>query len=383
MYRLVFFAAGALAVAGCSGDDGLARMDGGGLDSGRCTEFSDMCGSRCVDLGSDPMNCGLCGNACPAGGFCSMGECTRTCSPPLTACDASCVDIATDRAHCGGCGAPCGDDEECRGGACGCPDGYSNCDGVCVDIDQDEGNCGVCGRVCATDQVCNAGSCSCSAGARESACDDGTDDDCDGMIDCADEDCVGATRPCTGMCGAGVETCEGGDVWGMCVGGSGEAEICGDGIDQDCDGFDVRMPDGFEPNDTCADCFQLMPMGSGDPVDPNVFLNARFDSVDDDIDCYKLIASDEGGIAREFIRVDLTEIPSGHDYDIYLYESLDDCNMRRNALASSTNVGNADDHIAWGERFATSDSGTYYIIVDRYRGYSCTDDYRLAVNGLN
>jgi hypothetical protein len=185
-----------------------------------------------------------------------------------------------------------------------------------------------------------------------------------------------------GICG-GIETCSEG-AWGACDAGDGE-EICGDGIDQDCDGSDPRMPDPWEPNDTCMTC-SLISMDT----DPNVFLRASFDSVSDNTDCYRFIASDDTNFGvREFINITLEDIPAGHDYDLYLYRNFDDC-VARNTLASSINTGNADDTISWGERFATGDSGTYYIRVTRYRGQICVPDcatdggcYRLTVNGLN
>jgi hypothetical protein len=145
---------------------------------------------------------------------------------------------------------------------------------------------------------------------------------------------------------------------------------------------DERLPDPWEPNDTCATC-SLISMDA----DPNVFLRASFDSVYDNTDCYRFIA-DDGCCAREYINITLDEIPSGHDYDVYLYRDVDACGARE-ALASSTNAGNADDTISWGENFAVDDGGTYYIRVTRFRGHMCVTDcnsdagcYRLTVNGL-
>ncbi len=200
------------------------------------------------------------------------------------------------------------------------------------------------------------------------------DDDCDGLIDCEDDDCMDATRPCMGACGPGVETCDGEGTWGVCEGGSGEMEICGDGIDQDCDGVDPDNPDEFEPNDDCDSCALISSM-----TDPVVTISARFDSVSDRVDCFRFLADDS--LAGENIEVDLTNIPSGHDYDVFLYRNYDDC-VDRNALVSGVNSLNEDEHLFWGERFALDDSGTYYIRVTRFRGHSCTDDYSLSVDGL-
>ena len=36
-----------------------------------------------------------------------------------------------------------------------------------------------------------------------------------------------------------------------------------------------------------------------------------------------------------------------------------------------------------GESFGTSDSGTYFIRVVRYSGWSCDEDYALVINGLD
>jgi len=271
---------------------------------------------------------------------------------------------------------PCSSDEVCRGGGCVCPEGFTECSGTCIDPFSDKQNCGVCGRRCASDELCSMGECACAMGSRETDCNDRLDNDCDGRVDCFDSDCYGETRSCMGSCGLGVETCEPGGLWGTCVGGSGDAEICGDGVDQDCDGMDLRNPDDWEPNDTCGECVLVW----GEP-DPNVFLTARFDSVLDRTDCYRFTANDSGSVVREWIDIRLENIPAGHDYDVYLYESLEKCDAR-DSLARGTNTSNADEHISWGERPFNDDGGTYYVRVVRFRGQSCTNDYRLTINGL-
>ncbi len=70
----------------------------------------------------------------------------------------------------------------------------------------------------------------------------GIDDDCDGLID-NDADCctIGQTRQCgpgtdDGECVFGNSACSGG-VWGTCTGAVyPRLEVCGDGLDNDCDG---------------------------------------------------------------------------------------------------------------------------------------------------
>jgi hypothetical protein len=76
---------------------------------------------------------------------------------------------------------------------------------------------------------CSGGTCGgCRGEATETACGDGADEDCDGMLDCADPDCDGV------VCGPGGVVCGG----GVCPCTSGfEERSCGDGIDDDCDGM--------------------------------------------------------------------------------------------------------------------------------------------------
>ncbi len=83
---------------------------------------------------------------------------------------------------------------------------------------------------CTHDQVPQAESC------------DGRDDDCDGAVDEGCSCTAGESRPCglefsTAPCMAGVQMCRA-DSWTGCEGAIGPApEMCGDGIDNDCDGL--------------------------------------------------------------------------------------------------------------------------------------------------
>ncbi len=84
-------------------------------------------------------------------------------------------------------------------------------------------------------------SCTMSRGPDSESCEGSTDEDCDGAVD---EGCTcteGASRACTGpsegACSAGTQTCRGG-AWTSCEGAVGPvAEVCSNGVDDDCDGI--------------------------------------------------------------------------------------------------------------------------------------------------
>ena len=126
--------------------------------------------------------------------------------------------------------------------------------------------------------------------AEPERCDDGLDNDLDGL---ADEGCactVGAMQSCTlgpaagrgvGVCRDGTQTCEANvefPAWGACVGSVvPTAEDCGNGLDDDCDG---------EVDDGCgagADCTVTEPgqeTSCDDGLDGDC--DGRVDAQDDD-----------------------------------------------------------------------------------------------------
>jgi len=104
---------------------------------------------------------------------------------------------------------------------------------------------------------------------------DGIDNDCDGEVD---ED---LTQSCSTICGTGIVTCQNGE-WLGCDAQQPAQEICGDGIDQDCDGSDLLCPadpldidndaDGYTENEgDCDDTNQNIYPGTteicGDGID--------------------------------------------------------------------------------------------------------------------
>lgn len=200
--------------------DGLVDCADSDCSDRSCGEATDLCcGTECVDTLSNFYHCGICGNDCDAGQVCNGGICMADCSPGLTDCGGSCVDTDTDVDHCSECFIPCPPRDNatrtCTDGVCGftCAMNY-------FDIDGDELNGCECHRTQSS----------------ESACGDLTDNDCDGVVDCADTDCDGLACSGTGrICSGGACICPGGEV---------NEETCNDSADNDCDGLaDCADPD--------------------------------------------------------------------------------------------------------------------------------------------
>jgi hypothetical protein len=194
----------------CNGiDDNCDGMVDNGITCGGCTPVAEICNN--IDDDCDGVidegivqACGIDTGACVAG--------TRTCS--------------------GGVLGPCVGEVGPVAETCNNID--DDCDGSI-----DEGITQACGTdtgACvAGTQTCSAGvfgACTGSVGPTAETCNN-IDDDCDGAID------ESLTQSCgtdEGACVAGTQTCVAG-AWGACTGGFGPvAEVCGDTIDNDCDG---------------------------------------------------------------------------------------------------------------------------------------------------
>lgn len=154
----------------------------------RCVQ----CGSRCVDVATDPENCGACGVRV-ADGTCVEGR--PGCSGGRQACGAQCVDLRTDPAHCGQCNAAIDPNEmTCVNGLPRCRfAGNSACGLQCVNLQRDLDHCGGCNQTCAYE------------------CDDGV---CGEWLDRP------TPTPCSVVCGTRTCLQAGGQYEGACANGS-------------------------------------------------------------------------------------------------------------------------------------------------------------------
>ncbi len=240
----------AIAGAGCTvrtvetTDSGTGmRVDGGRVDVDGGTPGEDArvscmpgeinCSGTCTRVVGDSMNCGSCGNACPAGVTCAIGRCD--CMAPMLACDGVCLDPRSDVTHCGDCDTTCEAGEMCTDGVC-----LLMCDApnvicstmaggevtrVCTDLQTDAMNCGRCGTVCGAGAECIAGRCQCGTGHLlcGGRCVDVRSDpmNCGSCGAACGEGGVCAGSRCT-SCGTGRTDCS-----GRCVDTMADAFHCG------------------------------------------------------------------------------------------------------------------------------------------------------------
>ncbi len=145
-----------------------------------------------------------------------------------------------------------------------CSDGLDNdCDGF---TDCQDFSCQTCAvPVCLADGGLNrgdAGFCVCrGAENTNTACGDGVDNDCDGFTDCGDFDCTmttgltvcardGGGRADTGACDA--------------TGSENTNAACSDGVDNDCDGFIDCGNSGTSPDFDCTRTAAVTVCGASD-----------------------------------------------------------------------------------------------------------------------
>ena len=220
---LVWIALVLLCVGGCTKPPGKSGSNDGGTKTPPAPCTQTKCGTACVNLQTDPSNCGACGQACPANNTCQAGvcapepgafgapctkngdcnsqlclqsgHCSKKCSgasdcpadpswtcAPLPGYPSMCQCTVTGPETCDGkdddCdglvddGATCPQDGNiCISGACQCPP-RNQCGGSCMDTSTNPYHCGSCSTQCQPGSVCINGKCSCPASAPDT-CPDG------------------------------------------------------------------------------------------------------------------------------------------------------------------------------------------------------------------
>lgn len=134
----------------------------------------------------------------------------------------------------------------------------------------------------------------------------------------------------------------------------GQATQPGSG-DGDQRGPPIVVNDKFEPNDSFEQASG--PVTSGQTLE-------GFIGSDDDVDTFFFETT-----TTSPINVQLTGIPSGVDYDLYVYQES-------NVVAQSENQNEADETV----EFRPATPGRYYVAVNSFRGSNPDEAYRLAVS---
>jgi Putative metal-binding motif len=304
---------------------GTTQCSGGAVvcnqDSPATLEFCDGLDNDCDGVADDGNPGG--GANCVTGqlGVCAAG--TTTCSNGSLSCSANAMasaeicdgldndcDGAVDEGDPGG-GNACNTGQlgQCAAGTTVCQsgglvcavntpataelcDGLDNdCDGVADDGNPEGGQscfAGGLGVCAAGTTICSGGALNCNPDYMPSAeiCD-GLDNDCDGAIDDGNP---GGGASCNtglqGVCAAGIMTCSGGTV-GCEQSVIASSEICGNGLDDNCDGVADENPDfdndGWGACD--ADCCNEVGFCSPTPalINPGAF-EVVGNGVDDDCD---------------------------------------------------------------------------------------------------
>ena len=206
-------------------------------DCGVCS----TCGNGVCDIGED---CNTCSSDCISGSgpSCGNGICEASAGEDCNSCPQDCNSKTKGNPkthYCCGEGGVCGS-SQCSSDPFSCTEGptasYCCGDAVCEGA-EDSASCEIdCPAPVCGDAVCDSSEdiCSCSVdcgtpSSSELSCNDGSDNDCDGAVDCSDSDCD-LDSSCSSSCTPTHDKEKG--------------PRCSDGIDNDCDG----VIDGADPD---------------------------------------------------------------------------------------------------------------------------------------
>jgi hypothetical protein len=263
-----------------------------------CDPTKNTCGVGCTDdTDCDPANDLFCDTAahtcvgcvtdmnCPAGSICIAKTCVPGCTDAqpcqlgFSCCSSVCFDLVNDPEHCGDCNNVCPEvthaATSCVNGACGtgaCDPGWANCDGDLANgCEHNELQDGPCACMPGTTQSCYFG---------------------------------GMGTQNVGPCKAGTQMCKpDGLSWGDCLGQVlPSSEICGNNIDENCDGMNDNAPDvdGDGWGRCQGDCCDSASDGCIDPklVNPGAY-DFGGNNFDDDCDGVKdnAVASCDANLA--------------------------------------------------------------------------------------
>jgi hypothetical protein len=247
----------------CSADD--PTCNGGGnesVDAGpACAGTQTRCGTKCVDVASDPQNCGACFTVCLPGQTCNNGCQSLPTTCPATGCPAGSYCDPQNR-----CVAGCQSDANCAAGriclANGCQPGCRS-DAACprgqlCDQLQCRAACSS-NADCPLEQICYQNTRACIAGCdSDSRCSAGhvclngqCQAGCRSNTDCPREQiCSNSTRTCIAGC-QDDSTCNTGRICvsGQCRAGCRADSTCGSG--QICDASTHNCRAGCRSDSSC------------------------------------------------------------------------------------------------------------------------------------